>query len=317
METESSEPLLKRMEEAPLEHPLNLAQRPKQNVVIRLIVSLFLWVTIPFGVLGAITGQVLSLVLLWPVFWFRPALKVWFLGWILRFSVTCSSFFFNPFWRLKRVRLVRGDYRPHGRTLVMCNHLTQADPWIFSRGLWPWEFKWVYKADLLRIPVVGQILRMSHDIPLKFTRDKGGWGTERGQVKVMMDTVYEMGTVYDIGTVVFPEGTRSKTGRLQPFKDGFFKFAVEHDWEILPCVAHNSQTLWPLSSTLFGCGTVYFSVGDVIKPEPGESFESLKYRTREAMAQLVREMPLFNPETDDPMAHDADVLERGQGILAR
>lgn len=35
--------------------------------------------------------------------------------------------------------------------------------------------------------------------------------------------------------IVYPEGTRSKTGRLQEFKDGFFRFSIDNGYDIIPC----------------------------------------------------------------------------------
>lgn len=112
----------------------------------------------------------------------------------------------------------------------------------------------------------------------------GGWGTARGAVQKMMsecERLQKMG----VGQVIFPEGTRSKHGRLQPFKDGFFRFAVEHGTEILPCgeiaidydeifisiflhaVIHNAQKIWPMGSSLMDMGTVYFAFGEPTRPK--------------------------------------------------
>lgn len=169
--------------------------------------------------------------------------------------------------------------------------------------------KWVYKADIHKLPIIGQTVQLGGDHPLYFTKDKGGWGTKAGAVKNLMDRVHYMGVEMDIATVLYPEGTRSRTGQLQPFKEGFFKFAVDHDWDILPCgecgrflfnyffsVGHNNQSLWPLGSFLLGVGTVYFAIGDPIRPLENETAAELKERVREAMAGMIREMPLYDPQ---------------------
>lgn len=202
-----------------------------------------------------------------------------------------------------------------GRTLIMCNHVTAADPWICNRAFFPWEYKWVYKADLQKIPVAGQVVQLAYDHALHFTNQQGGWGTRPGAVKAMMARVKQMGEDYKVGTVVFPEGTRSRTGQLQPFKDGFFKFAIENDWQVIPAVAHNNQALWPLGSMLLGVGKVYFAIGDPMRARPDETASEFKRRVREEMIRMLRHMPLYDPAYDTPLPHDAVIAKRGQGMV--
>jgi 1-acyl-sn-glycerol-3-phosphate acyltransferase len=40
--------------------------------------------------------------------------------------------------------------------------------------------------------------------------------------------------------MLFPEGTRSRDGRLQPFKDGAFELAVEHGVPLIPIAVHGT-----------------------------------------------------------------------------
>lgn len=62
----------------------------------------------------------------------------------------------------------------------------------------------------------------------------GGWATAEGSVAAMMKEAAKF-LAMGIGIVVFPEGTRSVDGRMQPFRDGFFRLAIETNAEILPC----------------------------------------------------------------------------------
>ncbi|CEM11487.1 unnamed protein product [Vitrella brassicaformis CCMP3155] len=230
----------------------------------------------------------------------------------------------SPFWRVKVIRRAPRGYCP-SRTLVMCNHLSGADPWITNYCLYPWPLKYVYKSSLRQVPILGWALRLSGDVPIYFNKSKGGFGTEPGTVKKMFDRCRQLLDLR-IGIVTFPEGTRSTTGRLQMFKDGFFRFAVDEHLEILPMVVHSTPKIWPLGSYLASPGTCYVAIGDPIAPEswsepselPLESQEGLdgmevteisheqkveilKDKVREAMMELLKTSPEFDEAAEQPM----------------
>lgn len=65
------------------------------------------------------------------------------------------------------------------------------------------------------------------DLPVHFIRTQGGgWGVRKGTVAKMMARCRRY-LEEDIPLVVFPEGGLSKTGKLRPMKDGFFKLAIQ------------------------------------------------------------------------------------------
>jgi 1-acyl-sn-glycerol-3-phosphate acyltransferase len=63
---------------------------------------------------------------------------------------------------------------------------------------------------------------------------------------------------YSVGDslAVSPEGTRSKTGHLRPFKKGGFHLAQQLEWPILPVSIHGAFDLWPPKSGFTRCGCV-------------------------------------------------------------
>jgi 1-acyl-sn-glycerol-3-phosphate acyltransferase len=116
----------------------------------------------------------------------------------------------NPFWRFGVVG--PAPARPRGRTVVVSNHESNADPFLVS--FLPGEMKCLGKASLFRIPVVGWMMRMAGDIPV-----------ERGDSDAARAAMGVCARWLDRGVPVmlFPEGTRSKDGQLLPFKDGAFR----------------------------------------------------------------------------------------------
>eukprot|EP00920_Eleutheroschizon_duboscqi_P008205 GHVT01019012.1.p1 GENE.GHVT01019012.1~~GHVT01019012.1.p1 ORF type:complete len:361 (+),score=56.04 GHVT01019012.1:129-1211(+) len=279
------------------------------SLPIRLLCTVYFFFAVVFGFSAALVTQLSIYVVLAPLMIASPTIREKLLGLALRFWMNCAVFWLNPFFSRKTIQPPPKGYKP-GKTILIVNHLSALDPWVACCSCWPWEFKFVFKSSLLRLPLANWSVMLAGDIPLYFTSEKGGWGTKPGAVVTMMERVKylcELG----IGTTIFPEGTRSMEGRLQPFKDGFFRFAVENNVEILPCALHNSQTLWPLRSWLFNPGTCYFAFGNAIKPD-GLTMEELRDKTRASVYELIKLFPDYEEEKERPL-NDFSV-SRGLGI---
>jgi 1-acyl-sn-glycerol-3-phosphate acyltransferase len=125
--------------------------------------------------------------------------------------------------------------------VVVSNHLSTADPFLLS---WlPWDMRWVAKEELFRPPVTGWLLRLGGDIPLH----RG----ERSSVERMFAACRET-IAAGVSVMIFPEGTRSRDGRLQAFKDGAFQLAVETQVPVLPVVVSGTRECRPKGSLWFG-----------------------------------------------------------------
>lgn len=151
-------------------------------------------------------------------------------GRFLRFVGVAISRTFPP-WRLR----VEGRW-PEGKGpfVVLANHQSILDILMLSRV--PREMKWVAKEELFRIPWVGWMLRMSGDIPIR----RGD--AESGDEALARARAYlERG----MSVMIFPEGTRSKTGTLLPFKSGAFRLAIETGAPILPIAVHGTARGMP------------------------------------------------------------------------
>lgn len=254
--------------------------------------------------------QCLAVVLLFPILISPCRLRYTLLGSIFRFWHSLFVIRLNPFWNVVVVRSAPKGYSP-SKTIVMVNHTSGSDPWICCWALFPWELKYIVKGELFKIPIAGWCLKMAGDLAVRFTKEKGGWGTEPGSVKKMMARATYL-QQKGVGQVVFPEGTRSATGRLQMFKDGFFRLAIENHTEILPCVIHNAQQLWPLGSHSLRYGTAYFAFGNPLTPQEGDTVETLKARVRGEMLDLLKLCPLYDQNLDSPL--DAVASTRGLGL---
>ena len=151
-----------------------------------------------------------------------------------RFARTTSAL--TPLWKftVEGERPVDIDARPY---VVISNHMSTADPFLLS---WlPWDMQWVVKEELFRVPLVGWLLRLGGDIPLR--RGKGE------SVRAMLSTCRHA-LRHGLSIMIFPEGTRSGDGAVRPFKDGGFQLAIEEGAPILPIAIAGTRRCMPKGS---------------------------------------------------------------------
>ena len=134
-------------------------------------------------------------------------------------AMVCSKL--NPLWHFETDGQPPAD--PRHPYVAVSNHESYADIFLISH--FPWEMKWLSKDTIFRIPVMGWMMRMAKDIPIKR-------GKRESVVSAMQGCRDRLGR--RVSVMIFPEGTRSMTDELLPFKDGAFKLAIEAGVPILP-----------------------------------------------------------------------------------
>ena len=139
---------------------------------------------------------------------------VYFLGWFL-FRVMYATYFrwrvFNP----ERVPLT-------GSVILASNHASFLDPPLVGCGLHR-GINFLGRKNLFRYPGVGWLLRQWNSVPLD--RDGGG---AKG-LKVILDRLLAGAAI-----ILFPEGTRTKDGRLQPARSGIGLTVIKSEAVVIP-----------------------------------------------------------------------------------
>jgi 1-acyl-sn-glycerol-3-phosphate acyltransferase len=160
--------------------------------------------------------------------------------------------------------------------VVVSNHESFADILLISHL--PWEMKWLSKAELFRIPVMGWMMWLVGDIPVK-----RGFGPSALEAMERCRAALSR----RVSVMIFPEGTRSRTAELLPFKDGAFRLAIEAGVPILPLAVSGTRNALPKHDWRFGR-----SVAEVRVLEPIETagltpddVPALKQRVRDLIVQ--------------------------------
>ncbi len=146
----------------------------------------------------------------------------------------------NPGWRIS----ISGNAeRIDDRTpfIIVSNHLSNADIPVISNL--PWEMKWIAKKELFEVPFSGWMMKMAGDIPVN-RRDP------RSQISTLKRAVYYLRN--DCSVMFFPEGTRSRSGKLGRFTNGAFHLAIRERVPVLPLVIDGTQECLPKNSWKFG-----------------------------------------------------------------
>jgi 1-acyl-sn-glycerol-3-phosphate acyltransferase len=135
-----------------------------------------------------------------------------------------------PLWRLR----VAGSWPGPGPYVVVANHQSVLDILLLSRL--PREMKWMAKESLFRVPWVGWMFTLAGDIPIR-RGDADSAGEALRKARAYLDR--------GMNVMIFPEGTRSRTGALQGFKSGAFRLAIEAGVPVLPVVVSGTAAGLP------------------------------------------------------------------------
>lgn len=122
-----------------------------------------------------------------------------------------------------------------GPVIIVSNHLSSIDVLLLGSYLRR-EFRWLAKAELFKVPISGWYLSLAGHV--KVHRGE----LARRQNRSIKEQIHQVvGEGVDV--LFFPEGTRSRDGRLKAFKMGAFLAAVREDIPILPLVVRGTDQI--------------------------------------------------------------------------
>jgi 1-acyl-sn-glycerol-3-phosphate acyltransferase len=169
-----------------------------------------------------------------------------------------------------------------GPVILAANHLSILDPIAIGAGI-KRPVSFLARADVFRLPVLSWLLPRLYAIPVE--RGTGDLSAIKGAIRAL-----ERGMAFGI----FPEGTRSRSGRLQPFKTGVAAIAFRTGSPVVPVAVVGSEKAWPVGRKLFRLRRpIRVVYGDPI-PVPRKtkvSHQELENLTREIEARVRELLP--------------------------
>ena len=172
--------------------------------------------------------------------------------------------------RIRAVGLENLD--PNANYIFMSNHTSNLDPTVMVPLVYR-PMSILAKRELFRIPLIGFVFRIGNLVPV-----------DRSNREAAVESVKKAVEVLRSGRsmVVYPEGTRSRDGRMLPFKKGPFHMAMESGVCIAPCTVIGTHEAWPKSRFCIKPMTVTAYFHPPIDPA--------RFETREELLQATWEM---------------------------
>jgi 1-acyl-sn-glycerol-3-phosphate acyltransferase len=168
---------------------------------------------------------------------------------------------------------------PLGRSCIfMCNHVSNLDPPVVL-PLLPGRSSVLLKKELMNIPILGRAMRMGKFVPVS-----RGHRRDAAQASVVAAADALRSGLH---ILVYPEGTRSRDGRLSTFKKGPFFLAQETQAPVVPIALSGTQTMMRKGSSAITPGLARIQLLPAIEPSKYATREELLLAVRSAIAQAL------------------------------
>ena len=181
-----------------------------------------------------------------------------------------------------RVRVEGLEHVREERPTVYCiNHRSNVDVLVFEL-LFPRcpHLRALYKSELGRVPILGMVLSTAGFVPVERAhRDRAIEAVDQAAAHLLAGDSF----------LLAPEGTRSRTTQMLPFKKGGFVMAIKAQAPVVPIAIIGSDRVMPRGRFYATPGLVVVRIGEPV-PTTGLGFDdrdALTARVRERMEALL------------------------------
>jgi 1-acyl-sn-glycerol-3-phosphate acyltransferase len=161
--------------------------------------------------------------------------------------------------------------------VLAANHESHLDVQAIFMS-YPKYLRFIAKKELKYIPVIGWVIM---SLGMLFV-DRKNSEAAKASMKIAAQKVR-----YGINIISFPEGTRSKTGELAPFKKGLFGLAINAGVDVIPVAVIGAKEVMPVGSFKIRTGPIHVAFGKPIPTTPyTKNIEGLSKAVREEIIAM-------------------------------
>jgi 1-acyl-sn-glycerol-3-phosphate acyltransferase len=172
-----------------------------------------------------------------------------------------------------RARVVGRENIPIDRAVVFCsNHQSNIDPPILFQTLHP-RLHVLFKRELTRLPLLGRAFQIGGFVPIdRINREQSMDAIEQASASLRRGNSF----------LTFPEGTRSRTAELLPFKRGPFLMALKAQVPVIPVAIQGADASMRKGSRIVRPTAVSVRIGEPIETR------GMDINEREQLSDIVR-----------------------------